>query len=139
VIERPFSGLSRQPKTVVRDLDDGDVPLRRRGAPALRLTLVDRDVQRADAYAMVGRALRNMAEHAPVALAEALLDEFPWTSFLPNVDRIDFVDQFTRTVVAAAELDNFALLAPPVAPGAWEFRFATNDAVKGWDQVCAAA
>jgi hypothetical protein len=30
-------------------------------------------------------------------------------------------------------------VAPPPAPGAWEFRFATNDAVKGWDQVCAAA
>ena len=29
-------------------------------------------------------------------------------------------------------------VAPPPAPGAWEFRFATNDAVKGWDQVCAA-
>jgi len=30
-------------------------------------------------------------------------------------------------------------VAPPPASGAWEFRFATNDAVKGWDQVCAAA
>jgi hypothetical protein len=111
VIEHPFSELLREPKTVVRDLDDGDVLLRRRGAPALRLTLVDRDDQRADAYAMVGRALRNMAEHAPAALGEALLDEFPWTSFLPKADRVDFIDQFTRTVVAAAELDNFAPLA----------------------------
>ena len=109
IIERPFSELLREPKTVVRALDDGDVLLRRRGAPALRLTLVDRDDQRADAYAMVGRALRNMAEHAPVALGEALLDEFPWTSFLPKADRIDFVDEFTRTGVA--ELDNFAPLA----------------------------
>ena len=111
VIEHPFSELLREPKTVVRDLDDGDVLLRRRGAPALRLTLADRDDQRADAYAMVGRALRNMAERAPVALGEALLNEFPWTSFLPKADRIDFIDLFTRTVVAAAELDNFAPLA----------------------------
>jgi len=40
-----------------------------------------------------------------------LLDEFPWTSFLPKADRAEFVDDFTRTVVAAAEVDNFAPLA----------------------------
>jgi hypothetical protein len=111
VIEHPFSDLLREPKTVVRDLDDGDVLLRRRGAPALRLTLVDRDDQRADAYALVGRALRNLAVHSPLVLGEALLDEFPWTSVLPKSDRVEFVDEFTRTVVAAAELDNFAPLA----------------------------
>ena len=110
VIEHPFSELLREPKTVVRDLDDGDVLLRRRGAPALRLTLVDRDDQRADAYALVGRALRNLATHSPAALGEALLDEFPWTSFLPKADQAAFVDDFTRTVGAAAELDNFVPL-----------------------------
>ena len=45
-----------------------------------------------------------MVLHVPVAL----LDEFPWTSFLPKADRATFIDDFTRTVVAAAELDNFA-------------------------------
>jgi hypothetical protein len=30
-------------------------------------------------------------------------------------------------------------VAPPPAPSGWDFRFATNDAAKGWDQVCAAA
>lgn len=111
VIEHAFSDLLREPKTVVRDLEDGDVLLRRRGAPALRLTRVDRDDQRADAYAMVGRALRNLAAHSPAALGEALLDEFPWTSFLPKADQTEFVDDFTRIVVAAAEVDNFAPLA----------------------------
>ena len=111
MIEHPFSDLLREPKTVVRDLDDGDVLLRRRDAPALRLSLVDRDDQRADAYAVVGRALRNLAVHAPVALTDALVDEFGWTSFLTKSDRATFVEEFTRTVVAAGELDNFAPLA----------------------------
>ncbi len=111
VIEHPFSDLLRQPKVVVKDLAEGDVLLRRRGAPALRLTRVDRDDQRADAYAMVGRTLRNLAAHSPAALGDALVDEFPWTSFLPKADRDAFVDDFTRTVVGAAELDNFALVA----------------------------
>lgn len=114
VVEHPFSELLRQPKSVVKDLADGDVLLRRRGAPALRLTRVDRDDQRAGAYAMVGRALRNLAVHAPAALGEALLDEFPWTSFLPPSDRKAFIDEFTRTVVAAAELDAFGPLAQVV-------------------------
>jgi hypothetical protein len=111
VIEHSFSELLREPKSVVRDLDDGDVLLRRRGAPALRLSLVDRDVQRADAYAVVGRALRSLAVHVPGALGEALLEEFPWTAFLPKPAQAEFIDDFTRTVVAAAEVDNFAPLA----------------------------
>lgn len=110
VIEHSFSHLLREPKSVVKDLDDGDVLLRRRGAPPLRLTRVDRDDHRAEAYATVGRTLRNLAMHAPDALSAALLDEFPWTSFLPEADRAAFVDEFTRTVVAAADLDNFSPL-----------------------------
>jgi mRNA-degrading endonuclease RelE of RelBE toxin-antitoxin system len=27
-------------------------------------------------------------------------------------------------------------VAPPAAPGAWELRFASNEAVKGWDALC---
>jgi hypothetical protein len=27
-------------------------------------------------------------------------------------------------------------VAPPPRSGGWDFRFATNDAVKGWDQIC---
>jgi hypothetical protein len=34
----------------------------------------------------------------------SLLDEFPWTSLLPPADRDAFVDDITRTVVAAAAL-----------------------------------
>jgi hypothetical protein len=30
-------------------------------------------------------------------------------------------------------------VAPPPRPDGWEFRFATGDAVKGWDQICSAA
>lgn len=30
-------------------------------------------------------------------------------------------------------------VAPPPTPGGWDFRFATNEAVKGWEQVFSAA
>jgi hypothetical protein len=30
-------------------------------------------------------------------------------------------------------------VAPPPKAGGWDFRFANNDAGKGWEQICAAA
>lgn len=30
-------------------------------------------------------------------------------------------------------------VAPPPAKGGWDIRYATGDAVKGWEQVCSAA
>ena len=48
--------------------------------------------------------------HSPAALRDALLDAFPWASFLPEADKAAFIDEFTRTVVAAAGLDNFSTL-----------------------------
>jgi len=30
-------------------------------------------------------------------------------------------------------------VAPPPATGGWDFRYANNDAVKGWSQICAVA
>ncbi len=30
-------------------------------------------------------------------------------------------------------------VAPPPAPGGWDFRYATSDAVSGWEKVCRAA
>lgn len=30
-------------------------------------------------------------------------------------------------------------IAPPPAAGGWDFRYATGDAVKGWEKVCAVA
>lgn len=110
VIEHPFSDLLRQPNEVVKDLADRDVVLRRRDAPALRLTFADRGQERADAYAVVGRTLRNLATHAPDAVARAVADELAWTSFLPEDDRAEFIREFTHAVVAAAEIDNFAAL-----------------------------
>ncbi len=30
-------------------------------------------------------------------------------------------------------------VAPPPAAGGWDFRYANNDAVKGWEEICATA
>lgn len=110
VIERPFSDLLRHPKDVTSDLDEGDVLLRRRDEPDLRLSLAHREAERTEAFAAVGRTLRNLAVHNPAALADALADALPWLEFLPPADRRLFVDEFSRVVIAAAELDNYTPL-----------------------------
>lgn len=111
VIERPFSDLLRHPKDVASDVEDGDVLLRRRDEPDLRLSRADREGDRAEAFAAVARALRNLAVHNPTVLADALGDAFPWLEFLPAADRRLFVDEFSRVVTAAAALDNYTPLS----------------------------
>jgi hypothetical protein len=61
VTEHRFSELLRQPRRVVKDLEHGDVFLRRRGAPELRLTGLDRDDQRGCSWSptVLGRGRRS--------------------------------------------------------------------------------
>jgi hypothetical protein len=110
VIERPFSDLLRHPKDVTSDVEASDVLLRRRDEPDLRLTLADRETERADAIVSLGRALRSLAVHSPEALVAALPDAFAWLEFLPEGDLRVFVEEFSRVLLASAEIDNFAAL-----------------------------
>lgn len=109
--ERPFSDLLRRPKDVADDVETGDVILRRRDEPDLRLTRADREASRADTFTAIGRALRNLAVHHPAALGAALADAFPWMEFLPAADRHAFLDEYSRIVAAAAALDSYELLS----------------------------
>lgn len=111
IIERPFSDLLRRPKDVTDDVEEGDVLLRRRDQPDLRLTRADRAAQRADAFSAIGVALRSLALHSPEALANALREAFPWSDFLPEADRRLFLDEFSRVVSAAAAIDSYESLS----------------------------
>lgn len=111
VIEHPFSDLLRRPKEVTSDVDNGDVLLRRRDEPDLRLSRADREAERTEAFAALARAFRNLATHNAAALEDALNDAFAWLEFLPRADRRMFVTEFARVVEAAAALDNYAPLS----------------------------
>lgn len=106
VTERPFSDLLRHPKDVTDDVVDGDVVLRRRDEPDLWLSRVDRETERSDTFAALAHAMQSLGAHAPTAVARALPEVFPWLDFLPDADRRRFVTEFSRTVAAAAELEN---------------------------------
>ena len=111
VIEHPFSDLLRRPKDVTSDVDNGDVLLRRRDEPDLRLSRADREAEKIEAFAAMARAFRNLAVHNMGALDTALNDAFAWLEFLPVPDRRVFVAEFARVVEAAATLDNYAPLS----------------------------
>lgn len=112
VVERPFSEFLRQPNEVVAELVDHDVVLRRRNAPALRLSQADRDDDRSEAFEALARLLRNLAVHSPAAnFEQAVLEAFGWSTFLPKRDRRAFVEELTMTLVGAAQVENFAPVA----------------------------
>lgn len=114
VIERSFSDLLRHPNDVAADLESGDVLLRRRDEPDLRLTLAGRDAERSDVFRMLAHSFRNLAVHSPSVLDSAVLDAFAWSEFLPAKDRRAFLDEFSRTLIASAEMDTYGHLAQVV-------------------------
>ena len=101
-----FSEFLRHPRDVVAELGEADVVLRRRNAPALRLVRADRHEERSAALEASARLLRNVAVHSPAALSDALADAFPWVEFLPVTEREQFVEELTRTMVAASSVDS---------------------------------
>jgi hypothetical protein len=111
VVERPFSELLRQPNDVVAELVEHDVVLRRRNAPALRLSRADRDDDRSEAFEALARLLRNLAVHKAAVLDAAVDEVFGWATFLPEVDRKVFVEQLSRTLVGAADLETYSPVA----------------------------
>ena len=105
-VECMFSEFLRHPRDVVAELGEADVVLRRRNAPALRLVRADRHEERSAALEASARLLRNVAVHSPAALSDALADAFPWVEFLPVTEREQFVEELTRTMVAASSVDS---------------------------------
>jgi len=92
----------------VAELAEHDVLLRRRNAPRLRLSEVDRDDERSETFDAPVRSLRNLVTHSPTGLEQTIADVFAWGTFLPKRDRAAFVDESTITLTAVGGVENFA-------------------------------
>lgn len=115
VTEVQWSELQRDPKSVARLADQGDVRVRRRDGAPLLLIKEDRAMSGAEGAITAARALRNVLVHLPVEIAtEALLDEFPWVDVLPKESQAQFVSDFARAFQASAELGEWAVLAQTI-------------------------
>ena len=88
--------------------------LRRRDEPDLRLTLADRDAERTEVFRILASSFRNLAVHSPKVLESVILDAFAWSEFLPVKDRRVFLDEFSRTLSASAEIDTYGQLVQVV-------------------------
>jgi len=111
VVVHSFSEFLRQPNSVVAELAEHDVLLRRRSAPALLLSRADRGDDRSEAFEVLARLLRNLALHSPRALDKAVDDAFAWVAFLPKADRHLFVEELTRTLLGASTVGNYSPVA----------------------------
>lgn len=113
--EVQWSQLQRDPKSVAALADEGDVRVRRRDGAPLLLIREDRASLAAEGAITVARALQNLFEHLPAeAVTQILLDTFPWTDYLPEIDRAQFAAEFTRAFEASAQLGEWSRIAEMV-------------------------
>jgi len=111
--ELTFSTFLRNPREVIDRLEYGDVVLRRRGAPSIRVSFDGRMRDRDDGTSLVARMLADATrdEHGRQALVRALGHVFAWVDLLPQHAREEFLEEFLRTAEAAAEVGTHAPLA----------------------------
>lgn len=115
VREVQWSDLQRDPKSVAALADNGDVRVKRRDGADLLLTREDRVSAAGEGALATVRALRAFLAHAaPEAVADAMVEEFPWLTVLPKDDIHQFVWDFVTAARASAELGQWEPVATTV-------------------------
>ncbi len=111
--ELTWSTFLREPTSVERWLERGDVLLRRREGETLRLSRESSDAAQREGLLAAVRLLAAGAVRAKqeLQLEEAeIAERLPWTRFLPPPDRKAFVAEILNTLEACADLGDFAAL-----------------------------
>ena len=111
--ELTWSSFLREPTSVERWLERGDVLLRRREGETLRLSRASTDSAQREALLAAVRLLTLGAARAKEKLQldeRQIAERLPWTRFLPPADRIEFAAEFLSTLEACADLGDFAAL-----------------------------
>ncbi|AOS61645.1 DUF6247 family protein [Actinoalloteichus hymeniacidonis] len=110
-----WSELQRDPKSVARLADEGDVRVHRRDGPALLLTREDRANSRIEGALDAARLVRSLTSQlVPSELARAAIKEFPWVDVLSEDARAEFVAELARAFRTSAELGHWTVLAQTV-------------------------
>ncbi len=99
-----WSSFLREPASVEKWLQRGDVLLRRREGETLRLSRESSD----NAQREVLRTVAKLASGQPLP---DVARRMPWTRFLPAADRAQFVEEFLQTLEACADLGDFTALS----------------------------
>ncbi len=110
VADMTLTEFLRQSGAALKQVDTSDLRLHRRDGEDLYLKRADREEAEHASLAAAGAVLARMLRVPAVSdeMATVVVDAMPWTRFLPIDDRADFVAEFTRTIEACVDLNNFA-------------------------------
>ena len=107
VVERSFSFMLRNSGAVLDEVEHRDVVLQRRDGEDLYLALRSRERGIRESLGVLARVVRAALhdERTQSAVAQWLAEELPWTSFLPEEDREEFLADFARTAAASVDAE----------------------------------
>jgi hypothetical protein len=103
----PYSGFLRGPGAVLPAVEVADVVLERRDGDNLVLSTVSRVAAMREGFDIGAGTLRSMARRHVELLAEALRDEQPWISWLPEDDQVACVRELTDGLAASLDSGSF--------------------------------
>lgn len=106
--------LLRDPKGVIRKVEKAsEILIKRRDADPLRLSLDSRVAEDREGAVLLARVLVRALPSMELTKAvwEPLVDLYPWLRFLPEPDRITFIQELGQTIESCASLGNNAPLA----------------------------
>ncbi|MGB1583391.1 MAG: hypothetical protein ACPHCI_06345 [Solirubrobacterales bacterium] len=113
--EHTFSDFLRKSGDVLRDVDEHTVLLRRRDGVDLILQRADHESETRETIELSTLVLNWLSHAQPETLSDALLEIFPWTSFLPPTDRAEFASDFMQTLRACVSIGSFDALQAEIA------------------------
>lgn len=114
VVERSLTDMLRSSGDVLREAEQHDVLLRRRDGADMLLVEAKRAEALRDGFADAARIIASLsADRAQMvdSLVGTLPLALPWTQFLPEEDRREFLREFAATAAACAETGAFEPLA----------------------------
>lgn len=109
VSEHTLSYMLRNSGAVLEEAQYRDVVLTRRDGDDLFLTPLARHRGVQESLGILARLVRAALQHPEtrVAIGRWLFDELPWTVFLPDDEREEFLDTFVRTAAACVQTEDY--------------------------------
>jgi hypothetical protein len=105
--ETTFTELLRNAGEVSDRAEAQDIRLVRRNQPDLFLGSYEREAGLREVFRTMALLLRSLMKREGVEISDLLRDDLltaaSWTEFLPEAERVQFVEEITRLAVASVE------------------------------------
>ena len=99
----PYSKLLNEPRTVLAELERGDVVLDRRDDVDLVLSTAPRQAAAEASAVLAARLLRAVAGREPDLLAALLADDLTWLYWLPDDEKRQCREELVANLVAGLQ------------------------------------